>query len=34
MIHPQHTREELAMALQAASTVPMEQSFKTGVLQT
>ena len=34
MIHPQHTREELALALQTASTVPMEDSFKTGVLQT
>ncbi|MBG83900.1 MAG: methylcrotonoyl-CoA carboxylase [Phycisphaerae bacterium] len=34
LIHPEHTRDELAMALQTASTVPMGDSFKTGVLQT
>ena len=34
LIHPQHTRDELSMALQTASTVPMDDSFKTGVLQT
>ena len=34
LINPKHTREELAMALRTASTAPMDDAFKTGVLQT
>ncbi len=34
IIEPHRTRDELSMALQVASTVPMDAPFRTGVLQT
>lgn len=34
IIEPHHTRDELAMALQIASTFPVEGPYRTGVLQT
>jgi hypothetical protein len=34
IIEPEGTRDELTLALQVASTCPLEGEFKTGVLQT
>ena len=34
IIEPHETRNELTAALQIASTFPIEESFRTGVLQT
>jgi len=33
IIEPDRTRDELTMALQIASTFPIQGAFKTGVLQ-